>query len=223
MVVQRKDEWTEPPLTQLIISLASESKPSYLPVMGGGQESYDWEFEPDFDDGLTGTTSLGPLEPSESPYKESDILYINHSSMIPVKYMINSPGSKTIKHVQFHGWPKYSVPKGAARVALIELARKVPDYMTYVVDYLGDPPIIHCGAGCGRTGTFIALTWLLGFLDSGGFDVVSDNKDHIFEVVSLLRQQRRSMVETQAQFQFLYDVLREQWTERNKTSPKGSQ
>ena len=77
------------------------------------------------------------------------------------------------------------------------------------------PRIVHCSAGVGRTGTFIALDYLLQELEDGKFDgMVGKMDDPIFDCVKRLREQRMFMVYKVGQFAFIYQVLRERWVER---------
>ena len=77
-----------------------------------------------------------------------------------------------------------------------------------------NPRIVHCSAGVGRSGTFIALDYLLGLLDAGEMDNVPPERDLIAETVDKLRQQRMMMVQGEGQFMFCYEVLREAWIRR---------
>ena len=77
------------------------------------------------------------------------------------------------------------------------------------------PRIVHCSAGVGRTGTFIALDYLLQELEEGKFDDMAVKVDDpIFECVKKLREQRMFMVYQPGQFAFIYQILRERWLER---------
>lgn len=63
--------------------------------------------------------------------------------------------SKTIYHYLYHGWPDFGKPEAEDRLALIELTRQTRKIT-------GESPrIVHCSAGVGRTGTFIALDFLI--------------------------------------------------------------
>lgn len=73
---------------------------------------------------------------------------------------------------------------------------------------------MHCSAGVGRSGTFIALDWLLQELEEGSLDDVPDTADPVVGVVAALRQQRTMMVQGDPQFAFIYDTLRDRWRER---------
>jgi protein-tyrosine phosphatase len=119
--------------------------------------------------------------------------------------------SRKIWHLLFAGWPDFSVPEGADRAALLKLVdisrEKNGDNST-------NPRIVHCSAGIGRSGTFIALDWLLQELEEGSLDETPDSADPIVSIVEKLRDQRAGMVQSKNQFIFLYDALRERWRSR---------
>lgn len=77
-------------------------------------------------------------------------------------------------------------------------------------------------AGVGRSGTFITLDHFLREIEAGAIRQ-DENKDLVFDTVNQLREQRMYMVQSQVQLQFIYQVLREQFQQRDKsTSPRGS-
>jgi protein-tyrosine phosphatase len=119
--------------------------------------------------------------------------------------------SRKIWHLLFAGWPDFSVPEGDDRAGMLKL---VDISRSKNTDNSINPRIVHCSAGIGRSGTFIALDWLMQELEEGALDDVPDNEDPILKVVENLRDQRAGMVQSKVQFQFIYDVLREQWCER---------
>lgn len=141
---------------------------------------------------------------------------------------------KTVYHLLFSGWPDFLVPEGNDRTALlhlVDLSAKLnadataPQSSSFEMYEKGarraeqhprelNPRIIHCSAGVGRSGTFIALDYLLGLLEAGELDEVSVGSDPIAETVDKLRQQRMMMVQGEGQFMFLYEVLKEAWIKR---------
>ncbi|KAI1621530.1 protein-tyrosine phosphatase [Exophiala viscosa] len=67
---------------------------------------------------------------------------------------------KLIHHYLFNHWPDFGKPEAEDRRALIELT-KVSKAVA------GDSPrIVHCSAGVGRTGTWIAMDYLLSELEA---------------------------------------------------------
>ncbi|XP_052807070.1 hemicentin-1-like isoform X2 [Mya arenaria] len=100
--------------------------------------------------------------------------------------------------VQFHytSWPDKNVP--ATALSLVQFWRKVKQS-----EFVEKTPwIVHCSAGVGRTGTFIALDYLF---DQGKVD----GKLNVPETVNLLREQRISMIQTKEQYLYLHDAITE--------------
>lgn len=114
--------------------------------------------------------------------------------------------SKIVWHFLFAGWADYSKPEGDDRDALLQLIRLSGSKCSPA-----SPRIVHCSAGVGRTGTFIALDHLLLELESEQLLQVHDEAaDPVFETVNQMREQRMMMVYNEMQLQFIYEVLREQ-------------
>ncbi|PLB52913.1 hypothetical protein P170DRAFT_444793 [Aspergillus steynii IBT 23096] len=114
--------------------------------------------------------------------------------------------SKIVWHFLFAGWADYSKPEGDDRDALLQLIRLSGSKCSPA-----SPRVVHCSAGVGRTGTFIALDHLLLELESGQLLQVHDETtDPVFETVNQMREQRMMMVYNEMQLQFIYEVLREQ-------------
>ncbi|KAL8702654.1 MAG: hypothetical protein Q9201_004179 [Fulgogasparrea decipioides] len=134
--------------------------------------------------------------------------YFNEASNATIRKLLLSFGgeSKIVWHMLFSGWPDFEVPQNEDRAALFELIRLSAEKNTTP----SNPRIIHCSAGVGRSGSFIALEYLLAQLKSGAIADARDDEDPIYDVVNLLREQRMTMVQSEAQYSFLYEVIREQ-------------
>ncbi|KAH9490843.1 hypothetical protein Btru_033534 [Bulinus truncatus] len=94
-------------------------------------------------------------------------------------------------HYQFHAWPDKSVP--VSTWSLVDFAFTVSD------NHSSGITVVHCSAGVGRTGTFIALLNILAQAKATG-------KMNFLQTVTKLRQDRVFMVQTSAQYEFLHKV-----------------
>ncbi|KAJ8305503.1 hypothetical protein KUTeg_016048, partial [Tegillarca granosa] len=106
--------------------------------------------------------------------------------VISCKGYINfKDGSEWRKIRQFHftAWPDRGVPKYAS--SLVHFRHKVLSMPTKGKG----PLIVHCSAGIGRTGTFIALDILVAQARSTG-------QVDVLACVETLRRQRINMVQT---------------------------
>ncbi|KAH8878946.1 phosphatases II, partial [Thozetella sp. PMI_491] len=78
-----------------------------------------------------------------------------------------------------------------------------------------NPRIVHCIAGTGRTGTYIALEHLIREVEEGAFwrygSDPDPKEDLVAWVVQALREQRPNMIRNFQQYHFLYEVLRDLW------------
>ena len=64
---------------------------------------------------------------------------------------------------------------------------------------------VHCSAGIGRSGTFVALDCLMTELVQGG---PSTTPLDVHRLVKILRRQRFGMVQTLDQYRFVYRALK---------------
>lgn len=122
---------------------------------------------------------------------------------------------KTVWHYLFVGWPDFYIPEGEDRVALLELLQE----SALIAGDSENRRVVHCSAGVGRSGTFIALDFLLDELRDGAMDELSADQDRIAETVNELRKQRMMMVQGESQFDFLYEIMKEQWLEHHGLAP----
>ncbi|KAK3594318.1 hypothetical protein CHS0354_028698 [Potamilus streckersoni] len=105
---------------------------------------------------------------------------------------------KSRKVTQFHytAWPDQDVPDTAW--SLVEFWKSVRKHKAYDKG----PMVVHCSAGVGRTGTFIALDFIYD-------EACETGHIAIMKCVENLRQQRVNMVQTANQFIYLHDVVAE--------------
>lgn len=155
----------------------------------------------EFNDGFMLTITLTAIHEDQSARCTVRELNVRHAE----------GEEKVVIHLQFGGWPDFAVPEGPDRAALVKLVE-----LSNVknAEHPEAPRVVHCSAGVGRSGTFIALDWLLRELSDGSLDDLNDDDDPINDVVARLRDQRMWMVQSPMQFQFLYDVVRREWRQR---------
>ncbi|KAH8903238.1 phosphatases II [Coniochaeta sp. PMI_546] len=168
---------------------------------------------------------------------------------------------RVVYHFLYKKWPDFGVPALEDLESFFTLMRLSREKNASP----SNPRIVHCSAGVGRSGTFIALEHLMRELDAGvledwdeegdakkaeaerdgevlpdadgqlgdgngvgletghgqgvdeheesGVDV-NEGEDLIFNTVNALREQRRTMVQADAQYLFIYQVLRKLWMEK---------
>ncbi|XP_070552068.1 receptor-type tyrosine-protein phosphatase beta-like [Ptychodera flava] len=108
---------------------------------------------------------------------------------------------KKVRHFNFTAWPDHGVPK--ATQALLYFVRAVREQMQDD----SSPTVVHCSAGGGRTGTFIALDRLIQHMRD------NDSVD-IYGIVCEMRMHRMFMIQSESQYVFIHqcvaDLLREE-------------
>ncbi|KAK4063855.1 hypothetical protein Trihar35433_8563 [Trichoderma harzianum] len=120
--------------------------------------------------------------------------------------------TRVIWHFLYKRWPEFGVPAGDDLHSFLELMKLSEQF---------SPPssmrVIHCSAGVGRTGCFIALEHLMRELSFGvleGYDLSSESPDLVYNTVDTLRRQRHGMVQGQGQYRFIYQVMRKLWCDK---------
>ncbi|XP_055956641.1 receptor-type tyrosine-protein phosphatase kappa-like [Patella vulgata] len=118
----------------------------------------------------------------------------SHFAIRTLKLTKDEYGSRTIKQYHYTSWPDKGVPTDIA--SLVEFRSKV---IKAVSPHPG-PMLVHCSAGIGRTGTFIALDYLIE-------EASAEYSVDIYECVKQMRYERVNMVQTWGQYVFLHDAL----------------
>ncbi|XP_041563827.1 tyrosine-protein phosphatase 10D isoform X3 [Drosophila elegans] len=102
--------------------------------------------------------------------------------------------SRIMRHFHFTTWPDFGVPEPPQ--SLVRFVRAFRD----VIGTDMRPIIVHCSAGVGRSGTFIALDRILQHIHK------SDYVD-IFGIVFAMRKERVFMVQTEQQYVCIHQCL----------------
>ncbi|XP_062246983.1 tyrosine-protein phosphatase non-receptor type 18 isoform X3 [Platichthys flesus] len=105
--------------------------------------------------------------------------------------------SRSLTQYQFLSWPDHDIPYEAAGVLdLLERVRASQRTHT-------SPVLIHCSAGCGRTGVICALDYIYDLLVTK--PITTDFS--IMKIVLELRRQRPSAVQTKDQYRFIFSSV----------------
>ena len=146
---------------------------------------------------------------------------------------------RELTQIQYTSWPDFGAPAHPAQVlGLVEHCNSVVRSHEYSNPTRGiddpaqpsqRPIVVHCSAGCGRTGTFCTVDSVIDMLkrqkyvrqskqDENAMDVdsadqdawtLSDDEDLVVKAVSDFRLQRLSMVQTLRQFVLCYETVLE--------------
>lgn len=136
-----------------------------------------------------------------------ELTNVEHKGNLVFRTFAASIDDSTVQHVmQIHldKWEDMSASVDLnALLAIVALKRHILGSAAVLPRY---PTLIHCSAGCGRTGVFSVVDTLITILE------LNNNKyelpvDPIYELVNNFRRQRILMVQTLRQYSFLYDAM----------------
>ncbi|XP_009997936.1 PREDICTED: receptor-type tyrosine-protein phosphatase V-like [Chaetura pelagica] len=101
-----------------------------------------------------------------------------------------------VSHLHYTAWPDHGIPESTT--SILTFRELVREHIQSTKD--AGPTLVHCSAGVGRTGTFIALDRLLQQMKQ---EKVVDT----FGVVYTLRMNRYLMIQTLSQYIFLHSCI----------------
>ncbi|XP_023675063.1 receptor-type tyrosine-protein phosphatase eta-like isoform X2 [Paramormyrops kingsleyae] len=120
----------------------------------------------------------------------------NFTSTILQLSQAGCPTERKITHYYYRAWPDRGVPQD--RAALCAFTLQVRQHLDSE-PHTG-PAVVHCSAGVGRSGTFVALLWLLQLCSRNIWPDVRG-------VVHNLRRHRMMMVQSLEQYIFIHTCL----------------
>nr|BAJ52651.1 protein tyrosine phosphatase [Monosiga ovata] len=101
--------------------------------------------------------------------------------------------TRDVTQFAFTAWPDHGVPSTTQE--LLDFRTEVRKSWSHVRGKL----LVHCSAGVGRTGTFIALDSFFQGIETGSYN-------RIYDIVANMRADRNFMVQSQIQFIYLYHI-----------------
>lgn len=108
--------------------------------------------------------------------------------------------NREVLHFHFTTWPDFGVPQSPEAFS---------KFLSVVIksgclDPSVGPPIVHCSAGIGRSGTFCLVDTLLVMLERG---LCSNNVGTVLEVLLDMRRYRMGLIQTPDQLRFSYQAI----------------
>ncbi|XP_077036024.1 receptor-type tyrosine-protein phosphatase eta isoform X5 [Agelaius phoeniceus] len=149
--------------------------------------------------------------PDKQPKSYGDIIVTMVSEVVLPEWTIrdftveksNTAESHMVRQFHFTSWPDHGVPETTD--LLINFRHLVHEYNSQ--NPVDSPTLVHCSAGVGRTGTFIAIDRLIQQMEM-------ENTVDVYGVVYDLRMHRPLMVQTEDQYVFLnqcvMDIIKSQ-------------
>ncbi|XP_027009703.2 receptor-type tyrosine-protein phosphatase O isoform X2 [Tachysurus fulvidraco] len=112
-----------------------------------------------------------------------------------------------VLHFNYTSWPDHGVPTVNAIESILQFVQLVRQK----VNRTKGPVTVHCSAGVGRTGTFIALDRLMQHIREHEYA-------DILGMVSEMRSHRLSMVQTEEQYVFIHQCVLLMWKKKKQQS-----
>ena len=113
---------------------------------------------------------------------------------------------RTVCQFHYSAWPDHGIPLQVK--PLLEMVRLIRDCQASETL----PVLIHCSAGCGRTGTICAIDFIWGLLRTGKLS----EDFSLYSLVRDMRKQRIAMVQTVDQYVLVHRAVKELFLEQLK-------
>jgi len=127
---------------------------------------------------------------------------------------VESGSSRDILHFHYMTWPDFGVPQSPT--VFLRFLNKVRRSGALEEDV--GPPVVHCSAGIGRSGTFCLVDTCLILIKKNGCDKVK-----VLDILLDMRRQRMGLIQTPDQLRFSYMAILEgmktDWDSINDNDP----
>lgn len=114
--------------------------------------------------------------------------------------LVSGEEHRLVFHYYYHNWSDAKTPPRPD-----SLAKLLEELTNVKKQYHILTPIVHCSAGVGRTGTFIAMDY---FLNHPSILTKNTSNDPIHEVFKKMRDDRLMMIQTVNQYLFIYNFFK---------------
>jgi len=109
---------------------------------------------------------------------------------------------REVHQLHFTEWPDFGTPTSTEGIR--DLVASSNEYRSLASK--SGPIVVHCSAGVGRSGTFIAIHHAL--------EMIEREQDYfVKDIVEKMRQQRWGMVQTEKQYSFIYRAIEDHLNE----------
>ena len=114
---------------------------------------------------------------------------------------------RTVHYYHFQQWPDKKIPK------ILDLNNFLKAWRTATTDM--NPVVVHCSAGVGRTGSFIAIEILHSIITKDKNLCQPSPKELVYKVAIELRNQRHGVIQTIDQLNFIIQYATELCTNKS--------
>nr|XP_022312496.1 uncharacterized protein LOC111117633 [Crassostrea virginica] len=115
--------------------------------------------------------------------------------------------TRQLTHLQYTAWPDHGTPTPLELLVFYHYVSRAKDI------HPENKLLVHCSAGIGRTGTFIAL-------DALHRQGQKTGRINIVDYVHTMREDRMNMIQNASQYGFLYEVLNQSFRTKSYVTAK---
>jgi protein tyrosine phosphatase len=144
-----------------------------------------------------------------TPMLESTVSISGNQTVVMRTFMLRNRAEpftsmREIVMIHYEGWPDFGTP--AQPATILDLVRLLDEVVAQPGRKTTAPVLMHCSAGCGRTGAFCTIDSVVNQFETA-HDGISDDDDIIYQRVLRFREQRMSMVQTLRQYVLCYECV----------------
>ena len=135
-----------------------------------------------------------------------------HPCFVVRHFLLND--SRDVFQYQFKAWPDHDVHNNPQDI--LNFRENINLKMKELIDagHTPGPLVVHCSAGIGRTGTYIAIDIIIKAIEHKGWGY----RINIQRTVMSLRTHRSGMVQTEDQYRFVYHTIQKYVDTYNNSS-----